>query len=1113
MCRRRSLPQVFVGVAAALYACAGADRGTDGKSALVETSQEPAGAHCSKGGVAISAGQDLDADGKLDPNEVSATSYVCDAAASQPTLVTTFQEPPGQNCPTGGVGVQSGIDLDGDQVLDVEEVTTTAYICNGVDGNDGLSTLASVMAEAAGGNCLYGGQAIRTGVDDNRNGVLDVAEVDNTSYVCSGAPGADGQPGLTALFRSEDEAAGSNCSYGGRALLSGLDTNGSGYLDTPEVTGVSYVCNGAPATPVHATLFTSDVEPAGANCAAGGVFIAHGLDLDDDGVLAPGEVEAERYVCHGTSAGASVTPSALVEVSPSFYGALNAIWRYGNSNAGFAVGPNGLIMQLASSRWEEMVHPYASTLRGVWGTALENVYAVGADGVILHFDGSRWRPVDSGVTVTLNAIHGTGADDIFVVGDGGTILHWDGITWTQQDSGTTGNLLGVVTIADLQVAVGAGGTVLSRGIDGLWTPRDSGTSYDLTGVSATSTTNIWVVGWGVNTNTSLDETVVLTGGLTTLAVDATTPVAADAGRLTAITDTGTLTVVGSRSGSPTSPLAMMYTGGAWTEMTLPVSTLRLRGISRGWSVGGSRDDVSGLVMGVSFVMNAVTSWEIGLGCQRAGAVQGEVVRAGYDLDGDGVLERDEVTSLRYACDAGGVDNLVVTTPEPGGDNCQRGGIKTEIGLDDNGDGLLDPAEVDDTSYLCHGGGLPAFRTSTAQWGGVCAHGGVKVQMGRDADADGLLSDAEVDQTQYLCNRFLLEVATGPTHSCGLESDGTVRCWGKNQYGQLGDGTLDNSPVPVAVDGLTAVVDITAGGNHSCAVRVDGTAWCWGDNSVWQLGIGNSPTSSLPAPVIVSGGQPLSGVVEIAAGELHTCARLADATLRCWGDNTQGQLGIGTIALRTQPVTVLNPTGAPLTAITSLRAGRQHTCALRQGNDAYCWGDNDDHQINTNIGDVLRAQLVASGILRVAPGEFHTCVLDLADVTRCWGRNDAGQLGDGTQTNSSGTTVSGLSGVVDITAGGQHTCAVLADGSARCWGYNYWGEVGNGSYGDYELLPVIVDSLVGVVGIAGGESHTCAWLSDGSARCWGANESGQLGNWESRSLAEVRQPVAVNWDGP
>jgi alpha-tubulin suppressor-like RCC1 family protein len=341
------------------------------------------------------------------------------------------------------------------------------------------------------------------------------------------------------------------------------------------------------------------------------------------------------------------------------------------------------------------------------------------------------------------------------------------------------------------------------------------------------------------------------------------------------------------------------------------------------------------------------------------------------------------------------------------------------------------------------------------------------------------------------------IAAGRSHTCALTSASGVTCWGSNSSGQLGDGTTDDRTVPVDVNGLdSGVVAITAGGFHTCALMSGGAVKCWGSNAEDQIG---NATIVLyyAAPVAVAGLD--SGVTAFGAGGYHTCAVTSTGAVKCWGSNLDGQLGNGRETSRSPAPLAVRGLSSGVTAIA---AGGSHTCALTSTGGLKCWGSNTDGQLGNGwqIGRDAPVRLpvdvsgLTSGVTAVTARGRHTCALTSSGGVKCWGANYTGELGDGTkELRTTPVDVSGLSsGVLAITAGGSHNCALTNAGGIKCWGSNSSGQLGDGTTED-RTVPVDVTGLASsVTAIAAGGSHTCALTSAGSIKCWGANSTGQLG---------------------
>ncbi len=325
------------------------------------------------------------------------------------------------------------------------------------------------------------------------------------------------------------------------------------------------------------------------------------------------------------------------------------------------------------------------------------------------------------------------------------------------------------------------------------------------------------------------------------------------------------------------------------------------------------------------------------------------------------------------------------------------------------------------------------------------------------------------------------------HTCSRINDGSVRCWGSNSDGQLGDGTTSNRNTPVAVTGLTGVTQVAAGGFHSCALVSGGTVRCWGSNTDGQLGDGTTTPST--SPVTVAG---LTDATAVSAGTYHTCAVRSGGTVACWGDNAFGQIGNGVGS-----GDVMAPTDATgVTGASAVTAGGWHTCAL-SGTTLRCWGNNDFGQIgtgSTNPEEPTPLTVTLSSVKAVSAGDSHTCAIRIPSDSYCWGKNEHGQLGNGNTTDRNvPTLISGGALHRSISAGWANTCSAKTDNTLRCWGNNDFGQLGDGTTTP-SSVPVTVSGIAnGSTVSSGGGLFSCAQLTTNAARCWGYNAEGSLGN--------------------
>ena len=302
------------------------------------------------------------------------------------------------------------------------------------------------------------------------------------------------------------------------------------------------------------------------------------------------------------------------------------------------------------------------------------------------------------------------------------------------------------------------------------------------------------------------------------------------------------------------------------------------------------------------------------------------------------------------------------------------------------------------------------------------------------------------------------VAAGAYHTLGIKTDGTLWAWGRNNNGQLGDGTLVNKSRPTKIGAATGWTDVEAGYFHSVAmsgVAGSAVAYTWGDNTYGQLGIQTGTisragvttfaTASAVSPTLVSGG--FTNYKAIAAGAYHNAAVLADGTLRTWGGNSSGQLGDGTTTPKGVPTQI-----GTSTAWRSVAAGDFHTVADRVNNTVFTWGANNQGQLGdgTTLDKLAPSTLALSGAYKaIGAGTYHTIAIDTDGKVWTWGANTFGQLGDATSTSKSSPVQAGAAAGLTATAaeaGYGHTLVIKTDGTLWVWGDNSYGQLGNGLVG-------------------------------------------------------------------
>lgn len=337
----------------------------------------------------------------------------------------------------------------------------------------------------------------------------------------------------------------------------------------------------------------------------------------------------------------------------------------------------------------------------------------------------------------------------------------------------------------------------------------------------------------------------------------------------------------------------------------------------------------------------------------------------------------------------------------------------------------------------------------------------------------------------------VSIAGGYHHHCAVMKNGDVYCWGRNEKGELGDGTFDMRSVPTKVQGLPGpAVQVDGGASatantylaRTCAVLLNGELWCWGDGS------------SIPAKI--SG---VSGVKEVTVGDSHNCAIDSNNVLFCWGGNKNGQVGDGTTSFAAVPKQV---------AVATLHAtaGGQHTCALTSAATISCWGLNANGQLglSTNIDRTTPTSIMNfPNVTRVRAGGNHTCAIANGSFY-CWGANQFGQVGNGNLTEKLSPTLIAVPPVSEFDLGFNFTGTVTTT-NLNMWGFNGSGQLGNGdTMSAYDPTAV---TLAGTQTMALSTASSCALTDLRRVFCWGSDTYGQLGSGGSTMKLS---PTPVTW---
>ena len=342
------------------------------------------------------------------------------------------------------------------------------------------------------------------------------------------------------------------------------------------------------------------------------------------------------------------------------------------------------------------------------------------------------------------------------------------------------------------------------------------------------------------------------------------------------------------------------------------------------------------------------------------------------------------------------------------------------------------------------------------------------------------------------------VSAGDSSTCAIKTDGSLWCWGDNSFGQLGigAGTLGVTAPKQVGDAMWSSVSIRH--QTTCGIESNGTLWCWGLNTYGQVGNGDDAATkaNVLAPVMVDS----RSWNAVAVGFAHTCAIASDATLWCWGDNSNGALGTGDGVLHTTPAAVM-----PGTTWSALTTGAYHSCAIAADNTAWCWGQNYSGQAATGtyLVQPTPARVNADSWTSLAAGGMHTCGVRSDHHLRCWGSNYDGQLASTTASSAPGPLAPDVDSDdwTSVTAGDSHTCATNSQQQLYCWGTNSDGQLGNSSSARVNASPVIVNGAARQwAQISGGFHETCGVGADNNLWCFGLTGLG--------SSASSHEPAQV-----
>ena len=337
---------------------------------------------------------------------------------------------------------------------------------------------------------------------------------------------------------------------------------------------------------------------------------------------------------------------------------------------------------------------------------------------------------------------------------------------------------------------------------------------------------------------------------------------------------------------------------------------------------------------------------------------------------------------------------------------------------------------------------------------------------------------------------ITSLAVGYRHVCRV-NDAELACWGENRAGQLGLSDTEQREAPERVGDGNSWLSVSAAEEHTCAIAAPGRLYCWGNNASGQLGIRNNASQRVPTRV-----PGFDDWARVFTGGESSCGLRENGLLYCWGATGQLIVGPGDVdtpEIVNQPIEVMSEA-----RFRDVSLGAMHTCVIRTDGALLCWGQNNDGQLGIGNATPMMKQPTAvarTGWQQISAGQHHTCGVRQGELF-CWGRGDSLELGTGNRRSSSTPVrVGDDSDWRSVSVGMSHTCAIKRSQFLYCWGRNGDGQLGMTPSEPVGMLTQVkADTRFGTVGA--GSQHTCALNTGQTLYCWGANDQGQLGTDDS-----------------